>query len=117
MKFEDSSTGVIGSDFYHWTRGKVVVDYPTCKRHGLWLSVLQLAYPISIYGMIFAWLIHDSLWLFFSAVYTLNHFLKPVSIKGITKTFYTLKIRNEDYAREFALLNNFDSLEEGVEAD
>jgi hypothetical protein len=110
MKFEDSGTGSVGSGFYNWTRGKVVVQYPTCKRHGLWSSLLQMVYPISIYGMILGWFIHYLLFLFFAAILSWDRIVRPVRIKKITKEFYTLEIRDRDYAREFALLNSFDPL-------
>jgi len=109
MEFEDSGRGFVGSGFYRWTRGKVVVQYPTCKRHGLWLSILQWAYPISIYGAILSWWIHYLLLLFFAAILSWDRIVRPVRIKGITKHFYTLEIRDRDYAREFALLNSFDA--------
>lgn len=110
MKYEDSAKGVIGGGFLYQKYGKVEVEYPVCKRHGLWLSLLQLAYPISIWGMVLGWMIHYSLSLFFGAVFLWNLFLRPISIMKITGHFYTMKIRNEDYAREFALLNSFDPL-------
>lgn len=111
LKFEDSGTGFVGSGFYRRTRGKVVVYYPLCKRHGLWLSVLQSVYPISIYAVILSWWIHYSLFcLLLGAIFFWNLFVRPVRIKKITKDFYTLKIRKRDYAREFALLNSLDPL-------
>ena len=110
MKYEDSGKGIIGSGFLYLTYGKVDLDYPVCKRHGLWLSVLQLAYPISIWGVFWGLMIHYSLSLFFAAVFLWNLFLRPVNIMKITGHFYTMKIRNQDYAREFALLNSFDPL-------
>jgi hypothetical protein len=111
IKFEDSGTGFIGSGFYRWTRGKVVLQYPTCRRHGLWLSVLQSVYPISIYGVILSWWIHYLLFLLlFGAILVWNLLVRPVRIKKVTKHFYTLKIRDRDYAKEFALLNSLDPL-------
>ena len=112
MRYEDSAKGLIGSGIFPPSRTyrKVRIDYPVCRKHGLWLSVLRLGYSVSIWGVLFGLMIHYSLSLFFVAVILANLFLIPVRISKISEHFHTLTIRDEDYAREFTLLNSFDPL-------
>ena len=111
MRYEDSGKGLIGREgLTTMVYAKVEIEYPVCRKHGLWLSILQIAYPISLCGVVLGLMIHYILSLFFGAVFLWNLRLRLVSIRKVTKHFYTLIIRNEDYAKEFALLNSLDPL-------
>jgi hypothetical protein len=87
---------------------RLKVEYPLCSKHYFWIKGTQIIYwvifviwvsPLSrmTYDLIFP--------IMLLAIWILSIVFKPVRIR-LSGDFYTLKIRNEDYAREFALLNN-----------
>jgi hypothetical protein len=111
MKYEDSGKGLIGREgLTTMVYAKVEVEYPVCRKHGLWLVGRHIANLISLWGMILGWIIHYLLGLFFAGVFFWTVRLNPVVIRRVTAHFYTLIIRNEDYAREFAMLNNLNPI-------
>lgn len=87
---------------------KVKVEYPVYSRHYLWLkgrsiieSVLFAIWLINPFGMPFGLF---SLVILF-VIWILGILFDPVKVE-VRGDFYTRKIRNDDYAREFAMLNN-----------
>jgi len=87
---------------------KVKVEYPVCSRHYLWLKGRSIAE----YVLFAIWLIYPSgmpFRLFFLVmlfvIWILGIVLDPVRVK-VRGDFYTMKIRNDDYAREFGMLNS-----------
>jgi len=110
MRYEDSVKGLFGGGLGFLQYAKIKIDYPACRKHGLWLSILRTVYPFSLAGVVLGLMIHYIVSLFFCAVFLWNLLLRPIIIRKVTKYFYTLIIRNGDYGREFALLNSLDPL-------
>ncbi len=87
---------------------KVKAEYPVCSKHYLWLK----GKPIIEFVLFAIWWVNPfgtPYDLFFPVmlfvIWILGIVFDPVRIK-MRGDFYTMKIRNEDYAREFSLLNN-----------
>ena len=114
MKYEISGRGLIGGKFRLFSAtmeyGKVEAEYPVCQKHGLWLTGIHTAHLVSFLGMVLGWIVHYWLSLVLGGVFFWTGRLNLISIRGVTAHFYTMVIRNDDYAREFALLNNLDPL-------
>ena len=103
-------------------REKVVVEYPVCRKHYFWSLKINIAFLVFFGGMVFSLfrflflLQFDTLGIYilrglllpllFVVMSILAIVLQPVRIRWVRRDFYTLIIRNRDYAREFALLNN-----------
>ncbi len=102
---------------YHIAEQKAI-EYPVCKKHYFLSLGMDLAYlvvllgiPALLFGYVTAFFFG-----FFSkemllllplfAVLVLIIVLQPVRVRGVRgRNFYTLIIRNDDYAREFGMLN------------
>ncbi len=70
---------------YHIPEQKSI-EYPVCKRHYFWSLRMDLAYLVVLFGI--------------------PGVLQPERVRGVKgRSFYTLIIRNDDYAREFPMLN------------
>ena len=110
MRYEDSAKGLIGGGLGFLKYAKVTIDYPACRKHGLWLSILQTVYSISLIGVVLGLAIHYTVSIFCGAVFLWNLLLRPINIRKVSQYSYTLVIRNDDYGREFALLNSLDPL-------
>jgi hypothetical protein len=87
---------------------RVKVEYPLCGKHYFlikgtqiidWIIFLIWASPLSRmpYDLIFP--------IMLLVIWILSIKLKPVKIR-VSGDFYTMIIRNDDYAREFAMLND-----------
>ena len=94
------------------------IEYPVCKKHYFWSLGMDFAYLVLFYGIVFLLLGYATAFVFgfFSiemllllpvfALLILVIVLQPVRVRGARKAFYTMIIRNDDYAREFGMLNN-----------
>ena len=89
-------------------QNKVKVEYPVCSKHFLWLK----GKLITEFVLFATWWIYPSgkpFELFFPVmlfvIWILGIVFDPVRIK-VRGDSYTMIIRNDNYAREFALLNN-----------
>ena len=87
---------------------RLKVEYPLCSKHYflikgtkmldwvifiIWISPLsKMPLELILPGMLLM-------------IWILSTLYKPVKIR-VSGDFYTMKVRNEDYAREFAMLNN-----------
>jgi len=97
--------------------GQKKIEYPVCKKHYFWALGMDFAYFVLFYGIVFLLLGYVTAFVFgfFSiemllllpifALLIWVIVLQPVRVRGARKNFYTLIIRNDDYAREFAMLN------------
>ena len=102
---------------YHIPEQKKI-EYPVCKNHYFWSLGMDFAYLVLFYGIVFLLLGYATAFVFgfFSiemllllpifALLILVIVLQPVRVRGARKAFYTMIIRNDDYAREFGMLNN-----------
>ncbi len=86
---------------------RLKVEYPLCSKHYFWMKGTQVIDWV-IFGI---WLSrswgmpYDLLFpIMLLVIWILSIVFKPVRIK-LEGDFYTLKIRNDDYARELAMLN------------
>jgi hypothetical protein len=102
-------------------REKVVVEYPLCEKHYFWSLGINVVYLILFGGMFFYlfWFLFtlqfDTRYIYilrgllfylsFVVMLILAIVLQPVRIRWVRRDFYTMIIRNGDYAREFAMLN------------
>jgi hypothetical protein len=101
---------------------QVVVEYPVCRKHYFWSLGMDIAYLVALCGIAYFLLgyvtalsfgylsIEMLLLLPLFAVVILVIVLQPVRVRGARRAFYTVIIRNDDYAMEFAMLNNLSSL-------
>jgi hypothetical protein len=87
---------------------KSKVEFPVCSKHYFWLKgtkiaeiVLFMIWVFRSWGMPYDLIMPGLLFV----IWISSILLKPVKIR-VRKDFYILEIRNDDYAREFALLNN-----------
>ena len=103
---------------------KVEVEYPVCRKHFFWSMGIKIGYLVSYVGIVISLILINPLFsvLFFlsafvmtigflilllsAGVFVLSIVLDPVRVRKVRKDFYTMKIRNEDYARAFVMLNN-----------
>jgi hypothetical protein len=87
---------------------RLKVEYPLCSKHYFlikgtqiidWVIFMIWVSPLSRmpYELIFP--------IMLLVIWILSIISRPVKIR-VSGDFYTMKIRNDDYAREFAMLNN-----------
>jgi hypothetical protein len=109
-------------EYEEYKRVRVAVEYPVCRKHYFWSLGINVAYLVFYGGMFFSFfcllfiLQFDTLGIYilrglllplpFAVMLILAIVLQPVRIRWVRRNFYTLIIRNEDYAREFAMLNH-----------
>jgi len=107
---------------YKFEYARVDFEYPVCRKHFFWSMGGQIALLVFWGGMVlglivptllalrfaelFIFYIGLLLCLLFAAMFILTIVLQPVRVKWVRTHFYTMKIRNDDYAREFGMLNN-----------
>ncbi len=97
---------------------RVAVKYPVCKKHYNSCLGMQIACFGSIAGISLNFIISTIpmlfgvfqgiivlLYLIFSAMFIFSKVLRPVRLRWVRRDFYTMIIRNDDYAKEFAMLN------------
>jgi hypothetical protein len=90
------------------------VECPICREHYFWLKGLEISLSV-LFGV---WVLSGLIWVPFSAsVYfpllfplflvlaLVRYLIVPVRISK-ERGLYSIMIRNDDYAREFARLNN-----------
>lgn len=110
------------NEYEEYRRERVVVEYSVCRKHFFWSLGINVACLFFYGGMFFSFcyllfiLTFDTLGIYilrglilpssFAIVLVLAIILQPVRIRWVRKDSYTMMIRNEDYAREFAMLNN-----------
>ncbi len=103
---------------YHIPEQKSI-EYPVCKRHYFWSLRMDLAYLVVLFGIpgvLFAYITAFFFGFFTKEMLVLLPLfamliviivLQPERVRGVKgRSFYTLIIRNDDYAREFAMLNS-----------
>jgi hypothetical protein len=84
------------------------VEYPLCSKHYFWLKGMQITdFVILMIWVVRSWGMPYDLYfpVVLLVIWILGIKLRPVKIR-VRGDFYTMRIRNEDYAREFAMLNN-----------
>jgi hypothetical protein len=93
---------------------KIKAEYPVCSKHYFWLKgkpiiefVLFAIWWVNLFGMPYDLFFPIMLFV----IWILGIVFDPVGIK-VRKDFYTMNIRNDDYAREFAMLNGLSPIEE-----
>lgn len=103
---------------------QVEVEYQVCRKHYYWSLGMDIAYLVVLCGIGFLLLVYVTALLFgnFSvemllllpifAVLIWVIVLQPVRVRGARSNFYTVIIRNDDYGREFAMLNGLSPIEE-----
>ncbi len=107
---------LFGIDEFYFER--VAVKYPVCRKHynsclGMQIACfgsiagITLNFIISTIPMLFGVFegINVLLYLIFSAMFIFSKVLRPVRLRWVRRDFYTMIIRNDDYANEFAMLN------------
>jgi hypothetical protein len=91
---------------------RLKIQFPVCGKHYFWLKGMQ----ITDFVLFMIWLSHSwgmpydlfspvLLWV----IWILSIVFKPVRIRG-REDSYTMIIRNEDYAREFSMLNSLNPI-------
>lgn len=101
---------------------KVEVEYPVCRKHFFWSMGIKIGYLVSYVGIVLSLILINPLLMVFlpvvfmpvgflilllsTGVFLLSIVLDPVRIRKVRKDFCTMIIRNEEYAREFAILNS-----------
>ena len=101
---------------------KIVVEYPVCRQHFFWSLGIQTAYlvlvvPIALSSIMFVgallfgfisiyWVVS----LIFVAMLILSNLLQPLRVKRVRRNSYIMIIRNEEYAREFSMLNSINPI-------
>lgn len=112
--------GIIGDKeiLAEWNKLEMAkVSYPVCQKHWWWSLGTQTAYLVSFLGILFSWIIHPILLFIFAGIFLLVARLHPVKIKGVTRDFYKVVIRKDDYGRELALFNGLNPNRKGGELD
>lgn len=87
---------------------RVEVEYPLCSKHYFWIKGMQIIdFVIFMIWLVRSWgMPYDLLFpIILLTIWILSIKSKPVKIR-VGGDFYIMKIRNENYAREFGLLNN-----------
>jgi hypothetical protein len=94
------------------SKKRLKVEYPLCNKHYFWLKGMQISDIVFLVITIWrghSWGMPYNLDLLFPVIVLVISIFyigyRPVTIR-ISGDSYTMKIRNEDYAREFAHLNN-----------
>ncbi len=101
------------------------VSCPICATHYLWLKVVGI---IPFFVLVGGWVLFDKGLLTPRVFYLLSHLIylallcgsvliryliEPVRISE-DRGWYSITIRNETYAREFAVLNNLDNIKQSI---
>ena len=102
---------------------KVVVEYPVCRKHYFWSLGMDMGYLVVFCGMVLSLLMIPLIPLLFGVItiyfllfsllapmLILSNLLKPVRLRWVRRNFYTMIIRNGDYAREFSMLNSLNPI-------
>jgi hypothetical protein len=102
-----------------WQRRRVKLECPICGTHYFWLKGLEII-PFVLLG---GWVLLGPMWIFYlfsnwiylplflvgSVLALIRYLIEPVRISE-EKGWYSITMRNEKYAREFAVQNNLDNL-------
>lgn len=95
-----------------WRKSRIEVECPICREHYFWLRGIEITFFVLagiwvIFGLF--WKFHQfSEWIYLLlslVVAFIKYLIEPVRISE-ERGWYSIMIRNERYAREFALLNN-----------
>ncbi len=101
---------------------KMGLPYPVCQKHKYWAITVRAIYILSFLAVLFGGILFLVLlsgmptffgiwefligYLVFVLIFIQSIRLHPVRLKEFGEYFYTFVIRNEDYAREFAFIND-----------
>jgi hypothetical protein len=104
---------VKGGGFFRtpWSRSRIKVECPICGEHYFWLRGIEISFFVIIGWLLFnlMWGLHQfSEWIYFPLFLVpslIRYLIEPVRISE-EKGWYSIMIRNERYAREFAMQNN-----------
>lgn len=110
--------GIVGDEeiLAEWNKLEIAkVSFPVCQKHWWWSVGMQTAYLVSFLGILFSWIIHPILLFISIGIFLMVVRLHPVRIKGVTRHFYKVVIRKDDYGRELALFNGLNPYREGSE--
>ncbi len=96
-----------------WSRrGRIKVEYPICGEHYFWLRGIEISFFVILGSwvlFILSWGLHElSVWIYFLLTLvpsSIRYVIEPVRIEE-ERGWYSIMIRNERYAMEFARLNN-----------
>jgi len=105
------------------------LTYPVCQKHKYWAITVRTIYFLSLLGILFGVgiIFLDMLsgmptffgilrflnwYLFIVLIFIQSIRLHPVRLKEFGEHCYTFLIRNEDYAREFAFINDLGAKED-----
>lgn len=112
-----SGIGIVGNEeiLAEWNKLEIAkLSYPVCQKHW-WCSLgMQTTYLVSFLGILFSWIIHPILPFISAGIFLLAARLRPVKIRGVTRHFYKVVIRKDDYAEELALFNDLNQFREEV---
>ncbi len=107
---------------------KVEVEYPVCRKHFFWSMGIKIAYLLSYVGIVLSLILVNPIFIFLflfpaflmsigflillfsTGLFVLSIVLDPVRIRKVGKDFYTMIIRNGEYARQFAMLNSLNPI-------
>jgi hypothetical protein len=106
---------------------KMGLPYPVCRKHKYWAITVRTIYFLSFLSVLFGGIIFLAMlsgmstffgiwgsligYLFVVLIFIQSIRLHPVRLKEFGEHFYTFLIRNEDYAREFAFINDLGAKE------
>jgi len=106
---------VRGGGFFRtsWSRkGRIKVECPICGEHYFWLRGIELSFLVILGSwvlFVLIWGLPESyIWIYFLLAFVpalVRYVIEPVRISE-ERGWYSIMIRNERYAREFAMLNN-----------
>jgi hypothetical protein len=104
------------------------LPYPVCQKHKYWAITVRTIYFLSLLGILVGgYIFLDMLlgmptsfrilrfligYLFIVLIFIQSIRLHPVRLKEFGEYCYTFLIRNEDYAREFAFINDLGAKED-----
>ncbi len=112
---------VRGGGFFRapWTRSRIKVVCPICGEHYFWLRGIEIGFFVILGGWVLFSIICEvsslmggalSEWIFFPLLLApslIRYLIEPVRISEEI-AWYSITIRNERYATEFAHLNNLE---------
>ncbi len=109
---------VRGGGFFRppWSgRGRIKVECPICGEHYFWLRGIEISFFVILGSwvlLISIWGLHEfSIWIYFLLTLvpsSIRYVIEPVRISE-ERGWYSIMIRNETYAKEFAVLNNLNN--------
>jgi hypothetical protein len=111
---------------YRFEYARVDFEYPVCRKHFFWsmggqivllvfwggmvLGLILSIYLALYFAELFIYHIGVLLCLVFAAMFILTILLQPVRANRVRTHSYTMVIRNEMYAREFAMINSLNPI-------